>query len=240
MRHHSSLEHARPATAHLPIGRHLVLVVNGRHGGPGRPWAWHRSQHRVDHLIEVDPREVALGDVRSGAKSTALRSWCRIGAEFSHACLGIVAEAGAATATVGDILMTGLSEGTLPGAVALLGYQADFVETCLLISSGAMLGRPGRSAGAVPRRGFDCPVSEYPAIVMFLSASDPSLLECASACRSLRSVGFDARLEIVDGGSLSGHDLRVDTLDSNSIAELDAFFGTNLEPCFPNLFQDAS
>jgi hypothetical protein len=240
MRYNLSTEHARSRISRQSTGRQLVLIVDRASEGSATLSLRRVSRHRSDLLIEVDPVDGDQATSRPTAATAALRSWRRIGSEFCSACLGIVAEAGAATAAVGEILRRGLDDGTLPGAVALLGYQAEFVETCMLISRGGASVRLGVGGVGTPWRSSRRPASEYPPMVMFLPADDPSLAECAAACRRLRSEGFDVRLEVVDGTPAAMGALGADVLDVETLDELDVFFDHHLEPCFPNLFQNAS
>ena len=195
----------------------------------------------AERFKELSAHEVVTADdVRfpNGAPKKkheeALENWHFIESEFHEVCLGLIAEPGSAMVSASLILRTGWTGGVLPGAIALVGYDAQFVTTCLELA-----GRFERSnTPCEGEAGAACMLRsqalfEWPPIMIFLPADDPALGECAHACRRMRSAGISVSLEIMRSIRNITGNITVETTIAELIDELDNFFDAHLPPYFP-------
>lgn len=189
------------------------------------------------HAVTTDVATYGLGtDTLSSQNSEqALRQWRAMASEFHSACLGLIAAPGPSVVAAAQILKQSWAAGVLPGAIALLGFNTEFAATCLKLAGRSLTARQsGKKAGNVHRLLPELPV-EWPPIMIFLPADDPSLAECASACRQMRAAGIPVDLEVM-GSLQQGRDSASLEMTISELAdELHCFFTEHLAPYFPKL-----
>ncbi|RFB78154.1 hypothetical protein DYH55_17385 [Methylovirgula sp. 4M-Z18] len=141
-----------------------------------------------------------------------------------------------AAAAVSCILADGWKGGALPGAIALIGYDQQIVSTCLTICTWSQSQGQSQNHTRMTKVGLTDPVAfEWPPLAIFIEADDPSIAECARACRKLRAANVPIRLEIVDPFSNSPAEDLTDATISEFVSEVDAFFDAHLAADFPKM-----
>ena len=193
------------------------ILVFGDVGGTGG------TAHRLLRQLS-DRGHLSIESRLSGAAKPdgrLLREWHRQERHCSAISLGIIAAVGSGTTAVRQIMIGGCEGGPVPGAIALLGHDRSLVEALL-----SMAGREANSPIAM----------EWPPLLVFLSAGDPQIADCARACRMMRSVGIPAALEIVEVDLTADADLPGEAGLADFAAELDRFFSEHLIADFPKLF----
>lgn len=144
----------------------------------------------------------------------ALNAWYDLETQFNSVCIGLIVEPGPAIAAVARILIQGCSGEPLPGAIALVGYDAELAATCLRIAPAVSI--------------------EWPPMMIFLPSDDPALADCARMCRRMRAAGIAISLDVM-GALQSRPDGDVEAVTPELARELESFFDTNLTPYFPKL-----
>ena len=203
-------------------------------GGSVVPGLAERFRDRSVHPV------VAAGSRRSSCVSatpltnSALGAWYDLETQFNSICIGLIVEPGSATAAVARILIQGCYGGALPGAIALVGYDADLLATCLklAIQSGLQV---GSSADENVHRIAPALSIEWPPMVIFLPSDDPALAECARACRRMRAAGFATSLDVI-GAVQKKPPSDVEAVTCELAEELENFFDSKLAAPFPKLF----
>ena len=116
-------------------------------------------------------------------------------------------------------------DGNQPGAVAFLGYTATIQETVIELARKSASGAPVSSARAAE--------VVWPPTMILLPGDDPTLAECASACRRVRSLGVPIHLEIFGASRAAASGAAWEAPVAELVGELDAFFDSNLAQYFP-------
>ena len=231
MRHSaaSNFQDLRSRARRQPI-LHLGAILEGGSAVPGLA---DRIRDRRWHPV-ID---LALG--QSSCKSdtcvidAALGAWYDLETQYNSVCIGLIVESGPAIAAVARILIQGGYGGPLPGAIALVGYDAEVLATCLQLT-----GQPGRQVSN-SSQGAGCHITpevsiEWPPMMIFLPSDDPALVECARTCRRIRSAGIAMSLEVMGAVQNSPH-REVEAVTCELAGELGNFFDANLTPYFPKL-----
>jgi hypothetical protein len=163
----------------------------------------------------------------------ALGAWCDLETQFNSVCIGLIVERGPAIAAVARMLIQGCYGGPLPGAIALVGYDAELLATCLklAVQSGPKV---GSSAEGNVRRIAPALAIEWPPMVIFCPSDDPALAECARACRRMRAAGIAMSLDVI-GAVQNRPPSDVEAVTCELAEELESFFDTSLTPYFPKL-----
>jgi hypothetical protein len=166
-----------------------------------------------------------VNSTRRPKREAAVRAWSRMEMEYGSVCLGMVATTASTIVTACQILTDGWKDGNLPGAVAFLGYTTTIQETVLELSRSFVFG-----TAVSKTRASD---AEWPPTMILLPADDPTLVECASACRRMRSLGVPIQLEIVGASRVAASVGVREVPVGELVGVLDVFFDTNLAPYFP-------
>ena len=188
-----------------------------------------RSAHPV--IVADSGRSSRVSSTRH--IDAALRAWCDLETQFNSVCIGLFVERGPAIAAVARMLIQGCYGGPLPGAIALVGYDAELLATCLQLAV-----QSGRQAGN-SADGTVCRIApalsvEWPPMVIFLPSDDPALAECARTCRRMRTAGIAINLDVI-GAVQNRPPIDVEAVGSELADELENFFDTYLTPYFPKL-----
>jgi hypothetical protein len=163
----------------------------------------------------------------------ALGAWYDLETQYNSVCIGLIVESGPAIAAVARILIQGGYGGPLPGAIALVGYDAELLATCLELA--AQSGREvGNSANETLCRITPAVLVEWPPMMIFLPSDDPALAECARTCRRMRTAGIAINLDVI-GAVQNRPPIDVEAVGSELAEELENFFDTYLTPYFPKL-----
>lgn len=164
--------------------------------------------------------------LKSAKYQAAARAWSRMETEYATACLGMIASTKSTISAACQIIKGGWQDGNLPGAVAFLDYSTFVQDTVL-----DLLGDRTYGAKHVCKSSH-FPNSSWPSTMILLPADNPALAECATACRSLRSLGVSIGLEIV-GVSRASSLMKSGDGIVELVDELEAFFSSSLVPYFP-------
>ena len=166
-----------------------ILVLGDVVGGDAFFPAFVRRFKQVSaHAVVTATSLRVVDNTRRPRQEAAARAWSRMEMEYSSVCLGMVAATRSTIAAACRILANGWNDGNLPGAVAFLGYTATIEEIVLELSRNSASG-----AAVTGVRASEV----WPPTMILLPADDPTLAECASACRRVRSLGVPIQLEIV-------------------------------------------
>lgn len=202
-------------------------------GGSAIPGLAERIRDRSVHPV------IAVNSRRSSRVSgtrlidAALCAWSDLETQFNSVCIGLIVEPGPAIAAVARMLIQGSYGGPLPGAIALVGYDAELLATCLelAVQSGRQVGHG--ADGTVCRITPALPI-EWPTMMIFLPSDDPTLAECARTCRKMRAAGIAMSLDVV-GAVRNRPCSDVEAVGSELAEKLENFFDTCLTPYFPKL-----
>jgi len=218
--------HHRELPKYAARKRPPILVLGDAMDGDSFFPAFLRRFKQVSAHAVVTATSLRLVDnMRRPRQEAAVRAWSRMEMEYNTVCLGMVAATRSMIAPACRIMAEGWEDGNLPGAVAFLGYAATISETLLEVS------RNSASGTAVP--GGRAPEAVWPPTMILLPADDPTLAECASACRKVRSLGVPIQLEIVGASRTAASGGAQDAPVAELVGELDAFFDSNLAQYFP-------
>ena len=221
--------HTCERVAGRPVGNlpAVLLLDRQRH-------AWQLTAPTEGRPLESCDLVVAAHRQSPGRSSFAntsnafYRAWRDIEAECNSCSIGLIAAAGDGAEAAGRVISEGVAGGPLPGAIALIRFDAAFFALCRQLSES--LPEPPLTADWRSRDTGGSSVFEWPPMMVFLPDGDPAVLPCARACRGLRANGVPICLEIVPS---------VDWTDAAICqelrAELDRFFGAHLIPAFPKL-----
>jgi len=195
----------------------LAERIRDRSGHPVIDAASRRSS-RISNAKDID---------------AALSAWDALETQFNSVCIGLIVEPGPAIAAVARILIQGCYGGPLPGAIALVGYDAELLATCLelAVQSGRQV---GNSADGTVCRIAPVLSIEWPPMMIFLPSDDPALAECARTCRRMRTAGIAMSLDVI-GAVQNRPRSDIEAVGSEIAEELENFFDTYLIPYFPKL-----
>ena len=202
-------------------------------GGSAVPGLAERIRDRSAHPV------IAADSGRSSRVSStrlidaALGAWYDLETQFNSVCIGLIVEPGPAIAAVARMLIQGCYGGPLPGAIALVGYDAELLATCLelAVQSGRQV---GNSADGTVCRITPAVSIEWPPMMIFLPSDDPALADCARTCRKMRAAGIAMSLDVV-GAVRNRPQSDVEAVTFELAEELENFFDTYLTPYFPKL-----
>jgi hypothetical protein len=202
-------------------------------GGSAVPGLAERIRDRRGHPV-IDPAlSQSFCKSKKSVIDAALGAWYDVEAQFNSVCIGLIVEPGPAIAAVARILIQGCYGGPLPGAIALVGYDAELLATCLelAVQSGRQVGN-----GAIETvcRITPAQLIEWPPMMIFLPSDDPALADCARTCRKMRAAGIAIRLDVV-GAVRNRPRSDVEAVTFELAEELENFFDTYLTPHFPKL-----
>ena len=164
--------------------------------------------------------------------------WRRAEAETHSVSLGLVASKGLGSAAFAQIMIAAASGDPVPGAVALLGFDRDVVETLLTIAERSFLRQNDMAKLGTATKCITRPASaEWPPIAIILQRDDPAREECADACRRMDAAGIESDIMLVarlpedgNGGAPFAAAVR--------LAEaIDRFFADHLVADFPRMFR---
>jgi hypothetical protein len=165
--------------------------------------------------------------------AAAVGAWCDLETQFNSVCIGLIIERGPAIAAVARMLIQGCYGGPLPGAIALVGYDAELLATCLQLA--VQSGRQaGNSADGTACRIASALSIEWPPMMIFLPSDDPALADCARTCRKMRAAGIAMSLDVMGAVQNRPHS-DVEAVTCELADEIETFFDTYLTPYFPKL-----
>jgi hypothetical protein len=214
--------------------RQPIVHLGANRGGCSTvPGLAERIRDRSVHpVIATVSRRTSSVSVTRGIDA-ALGAWYDVEAQFNSVCIGLIVEPGPAIAAVARILIQGCYGGPLPGAIALVGYDAELLATCLglAVQSGRQV---GNGANETVCRITPAQLIEWPPMMIFLPSDDPALADCARTCRKMRAAGIAIRLDVV-GAVRNRPRSDVEAVTFELAEELENFFDTYLTPHFPKL-----
>ncbi|MFO1144303.1 MAG: hypothetical protein U1E59_18400 [Amaricoccus sp.] len=175
-----------------------------------------RSSHPV---VAAEPNAAAA----AAQTPAAIAAWKDLEARFDPGCIGIIVEPGPAATVAAAILVEGCRGGPMPGAIALVGYAAEFLATCLQLAPAC---ERGLDPGGDAQRRRPASTIELPPMMIFMPSDDPAIAACAHACRRLRAAGIATGLEIV--GAVRERPSDIAAVATELAGEIEAFFDANL------------
>lgn len=206
-----------------------VLLFNGRSGRGEPSGSAGNTMSEVCDLVLGGRSQSATSPVTEDACAAFYRDWRDLESEHNSCSIGVIAATAPETDAVARIVSEGIAGGPLPGAIALTGFDAAFVVLCRRLSERSQT--PTSAAGRPSWMSVSATPFEWPPMVVFLPPSDPDILACAKACRTLRARDVPISLEIVPSGQ------NVDDASRRELrSELEKFFAAHLMPVFPKLF----
>ena len=224
---HSALAGAAPVGFGARSRRILLFCDLENDSSASQAWA-----HAFGRLANVAV-DAGRYDGQPVSVASLLGLWQRAEAEAHSVSLGLVASKGLGSAAFAQIMIAAASANPVPGAVALIGFDRDLVETLLTLAEGSCLHQSdmasfGTAAGGIARP----PLPEWPPIAIILGRNDPARAECADACRRMNAAGIEIDMMLLEGTGAEPF------AGSVRLAEaIDRLFADHLVADFPRMFR---
>lgn len=195
-------------------------------GEPGDPAG--NTLSDVCDLVLAGGGKSEMNPVADDACTAFYSDWRDLEREYNSCSIGVIAATAPETKAVARMISEGFAGGPLPGAIALIGFDAALADLCRRLSERVQA--PTSTAGSPTWPSVSAMPFEWPPMIVFLPIGDPDVLACAKACRTLRAGNVPITLEIVPPARSAD-----DASRGELRRELERFFATHLMPVFPKV-----